>query len=57
MMEFQIYLMKHNKKLKGNLRKFLEKNLPLQAFKEEQKRLNKNHEEAMNLDYIDQLIA
>jgi hypothetical protein len=35
MMEFQIYLMKHNEVVKGDLRKFLSKNMPMETFNEE----------------------
>ena len=57
MMEFLIYLMKHNENVKGDLRKFLLKNSPLDAFNEEQKLLNKNNDTVMNLEDIDRQIA
>ena len=53
MMEFQIYLMKHNSVVKGDLRKFINKNFPLSSYNEEQKLLNKENDQVMDLNDID----
>ena len=53
MMEFQIYLMKHNEVNQGDLKKFLLKNIPLDAYNLEQKKLNKDKNEVMDIEEID----